>query len=49
MHETIGELVAAGAVGQEPVLPVLDAVAPAGEPMPDQSREFDFGDQATLL
>jgi hypothetical protein len=49
MHQAVGQLVPTGAVGEEPVLPVLDAIAPAGESMPDQRSEFDFGDQATLL
>jgi len=31
MHEFIGQLLATGAVGEQPVLPVLDDAIPAGE------------------
>ena len=40
MHECIGELLEPRAVGQEPVLPVTDAVRPPGELIADECGQF---------
>jgi len=42
MHEFIGQLLATGAVGEPPVLPVLDDAIPAGETVAHQLHDLFF-------